>query len=487
MSDRPNLLFIMPDQLRHDFVGCYGASFVSTPNIDRIAAEGIRFDCAYSQHPLCVPARVSLLTGQNAIATGVGENGNYLRPDHEACGIRTWAQILSDHGYYTSAIGKMHSYPWDLDLGFQHRIGAEDKRWLLIEDDYFHFLEERGHRKYHGSDHEGYLENRGAIVSLLPHECYWDHFVGTAAASFIEEYDEDEPFACMVGFPGPHCPYDPPPGYLERIDASAMPAAIPETEGEHPFIRQHNIDVNKLPWNGVDYSEFTEAHKRKIRAHYAACVELIDEEVGAIMAALEMRGKLDDTVIIFASDHGDSLGDHNLVGKGTFFESSTHVPLALRGPGVAPRQVKDDLVGLTDVTATLLSLSGCELPGYISGDSIPLPGTPAEAGTGREIICGALDSAWMAFDGRWKLAKYDGGEQMLFDLVEDPDERVNLLKGAELDDVYLKLDGALTKWVMSSMERSHADKVVYLADLSANAAFAKPGWQRPYPNNRGGG
>ena len=206
-----------------------------------------------------------------------------------------------------------------------------------------------------------------------------------------------------------------------------------------------------------------------------------------VMAALEVRGKLDDTVVIFASDHGDSLGDHNLVGKGTFFESSTHVPLALRGPSVAPGQVKDDLVGLTDVTATLLSFAGCELPGCTSGDSIPLPGTPAEAGNGREIICGALDSAWMAFDGRWKLAKYDGGEQMLFDLDEDPGERVNLLNSRELDDVYRKLDGALTKWVMSSIERSHADKVVYLEDLSADAAFAKSGWQRPYPHNRGEG
>ena len=117
MTDRPNLLFIMPDQLRHDFLSCYGAGdFIQTPHIDRIANEGVRFDCAYSQHPLCVPARVSLLTGMNAIATGVGGNGNYLRPDYADCGIRTWAQMLAEGGYYTSAIGKMHSYPWDLDL-----------------------------------------------------------------------------------------------------------------------------------------------------------------------------------------------------------------------------------------------------------------------------------------------------------------------------------------------------------------------------------
>ena len=182
MSQKPNLLFIMPDQLRHDFLSCYGAPFISTPHIDRIAAEGTRYERAYSLHPVCVAARVSLLTGMNAIETGVTDNGQFLRPDHRACGLDTWAQMLGDAGYYTSAIGKMHFYPWDLHLGFEHRVGAEDKRWLHIEDDYFHYLAARGHRKYHGNEHEGYFENRGAITSLLPWDCYWDYFVGEEAA-----------------------------------------------------------------------------------------------------------------------------------------------------------------------------------------------------------------------------------------------------------------------------------------------------------------
>lgn len=170
MSDRPNLLFIMPDQLRHDFLSCYGAPHIATPNIDRIAAEGIRYDRAYSLHPVCVPARCSLLTGLNAWRTHVLTNGNYLRPDRAACGIRTWAEMLTNCGYLTSAIGKMHFYPWDASFGFQHRIACEDKVWVNIQDDYWHYLQQRGHRKYMGKEHVGYDEQRGACVSLLP----WD-------------------------------------------------------------------------------------------------------------------------------------------------------------------------------------------------------------------------------------------------------------------------------------------------------------------------
>ena len=209
MSDRPNLLFIMPDQMRHDFLSCYGAPHVSTPNIDRIAAEGIRYDQAYSLHPVCVPARCSLLTGLNAWRTHVLTNGNYLRPDHADCGLRTWAEMLTEHGYLTSAIGKMHFYPWDASFGFQHRIACEDKVWVNIQDDYWHYLQQRGHRKYMGKEHEGYDENRGACVSLLPWDCYWDYFVGEEAAHFIREYDDERPFACMVGLPRPARPLRP--------------------------------------------------------------------------------------------------------------------------------------------------------------------------------------------------------------------------------------------------------------------------------------
>ena len=488
MSERPNIVFIMADQLRHDFLSCYGADFISTPNIDRIAAGGVRYANAYSEHPLCVAARVSLLTGMNAVKTGVGANGAFLRPDYADCGIDTWPETLAAAGYHTAAIGKMHFYPWDLSLGFADRIITEDKRWLLIEDDYFRFLAANGHRKYHGNEHEGYQENRGAIVSLLPRELYWDHFVGEQAAQYLSEYEGDKPLAMMVGFPGPHCPSDPTPDYLRQFDEADMPAPAPEVEGQHPGLRRANIASNKLPWNGVDYTECTEPHKRKIRAHYAALVKQIDDEVGRILTALEQRGMLENTVVLFASDHGDYLGDHGLIGKGTFFEGSTHVPLlALVPDALAPEggttagSVCDELVTLTDVTATMLELSGCNRPDHM--DARPLPRLGLQESSSREVITGFLDGAWMAFDGRWKLAKYGHGEAMLFDLSEDPREQRNLIDDAVGTSPYRQLDAAFTDSMMAAIPDSQRDKMVYVQDLSADEAFGRSGWQRTYPRS----
>ena len=174
-AKNPNLLFIMPDQLRADFLSCYGATFIDTPHIDSIAEGGVRYERAYSASPICVPARASLLTGLNAIKNGVTDNGQWLSPDLAACGIETWPQTLSDQGYYTAAIGKMHFYPWDINLGFQYRVAAEDKRWLEIRDDYYHFLKEGGYRKLHGNEHPAITKTRaqsstrflGAIRSIV--------------------------------------------------------------------------------------------------------------------------------------------------------------------------------------------------------------------------------------------------------------------------------------------------------------------------------
>ena len=476
---KPNILFLMPDQLRHDFLSCYGATFIDTPHIDSLASEGVRYDCAYSTSPVCVAARHNLLTGLNSIRTGVLNNGQFLRPDYAACGIQTWPELIAQAGYRSAAIGKMHFYPWDARMGFDDRVICEDKRWLHIQDDYADFLAARGLHKLHGNEHEGYYEHRGAIVHQHAFEHSWDYFVGDAAAQYIRDYDDERPFAMMVGFPGPHCPYDPSPEYADRYRPEDMPTAIPEVEGEHPLLRQQNIDGNRRPWNGVDYSEFTEAHKAKIRAHYAALVKQIDDMVGRILQALRDAGQLDNTVIIFSSDHGDYLGDHNLIGKVQFFEASCHVPLIARLPGGPQGQCSDELVALADVTPTMLGLAGADIPSYM--DFMPLPGLGLPHGE-RDYLFGMMGGGWMCFDGRWKLCKYSTGEHMLFDLREDPTEQRNLLREESCSDIYLRLDRALTEEVMRSMVASHHDKLVYHTDLSGDVEFGRSGWQRPYPS-----
>ncbi len=479
MSDRLNLLFIMPDQLRADFLSCYGADFIETPHIDGLAARGVRYERAYSPSPICVPARAMLLTGRNAIQTGVLTNEHYLRPDLGDCGIRTWPEQLSAAGYATAAIGKMHFYPWDIGLGFQQRVVCEDKRWLLIDDDYQKHLKENGYRKLHGNEHEGYHENKGAICHKIPWAHSWDHFVGDAACKHIRNHPQDRPFAMMVGFPGPHCPYDPNAEYLEGFDEADMPDPIPEVPGNTTRLREQNVDGNRRPWNGVDYSEFTDAQKRKIRTHYAALVKQIDDEVGAILASLEETGQLDNTLIIFSSDHGDHLGDHNLIGKATYYEASIKVPLIVCGPGIEQDKVSHHLVSIGDITATLLKAGGCPLPGYL--DARPLPDLGVADVPPRDRIIGFLSSGCMHFDGTWKLVKYTTGEMLLFNLQEDPTEQYNRIDDPDCQAVYRRLDTVLTQEMLRSITDSHHEKRVDYTALYDGEEFGQKGWQRVYP------
>jgi arylsulfatase A-like enzyme len=487
---RPNIVFIFPDQLRPDFLSCYGARFISTPNIDSIAARGTRYERAYSASPVCVPARTALLTGMNAIRNGVTDNIHAVRPDYASVGIRTWPQIMALAGYYTAAVGKMHFYPWDAKHGFQYRVICEDKRWLRVRDDYFHYLKLHGYRKLHGNEHEGYFENRGAIIHRLPYEFSWDHFVGMEARKFIDTYAGDGPFALMVGFPGPHCPYDPSPDFEgNKFDPAAMPDAIRESSGVTPRLRQQSIDGNKRPWNGVDYTEFTDAHKRKIRAHYAGLVKQIDHEVGQILEALRGKGVLDNTVIVFATDHADYLGDHNLIGKASFYETCMRIPLIVAPAGgvegsvdhgsVNQGALNQDLVELRDVTATILGYGGCEIPRHM--DSRPLPGLGLTDLPPRQRIFGMLTDGLMAFDGRWKLAKYATGEVVLFDLETDPLEQTNLAGDPRHADQYRRLDMDLTREVMESMRVSVHDRLAHKGDMSQDEIFGRGDWRRPWP------
>jgi arylsulfatase A-like enzyme len=259
-----------------------------------------------------------------------------------------------------------------------------------------------------------------------------------------------------------------------------MPPAIPENPENAPKLRQGNIEGNKGGWNGVDYTEFTDAHKQKIRAHYAASVEQIDYEVGQILQSLEEQGLLENTVIIFASDHGDYLGDHNLIGKGTFYESSIHVPMIVHVPWAAQGAVSDSLVQLTDVHATLLAFAGVALPDYL--DSRPMPGLGLNGESRHTHLYGIVTGGWMVYDGVWKLAKYATGEQHLFNLDEDPTEQVNRIADPAAAKVRHELDILLTQEIMRSASLAFDDRRVYTGNSMWNDdEFGKEAWTRAYP------
>lgn len=476
MSDRPNLLFIFPDQLRPDFLGCHGGRAVATPHIDALAAEGMRYEDAVSGCPVCVPARASLLTGLTPFGTGVLGNGTWLRPDRAALGIETWPEILRRAGYHTAAIGKMHFYPWDSMEGFEERVIAEDKRHIQIEDDYAAFLREHGERKYHGTEHEGYCENKGAIFSRLPRELTVDRFVGREACKFIRDHDESRPFALMVGLPSPHCPYDPVPESLTDVDRGALPEPIP-CSTTAPFPSEHRekfLQNHRNPWHQLDYTTFTRDEKLRIRAHYAALVKQIDDEVGAMVGALKERGLWDKTVVIFASDHGDLLGDHDLIGKSNFYESACRIPLIVRGPGINAG-VHAGPVELLDVTATLLRLAGLEPPRQ--WDSIALPELGLSEPRRREEQLGLLTGSCMIRHDGWKLVRYDDGSAFLFNHANDPGEQHNLLDTEEGRERFRQLDARLSSWLLRGIQFSaRSQRVTNRAN-----GFGSRGWQRVYP------
>ena len=481
MTDQPNIVFIMPDQLRADFLSCYGATFIDTPNIDALAERGVRYSRAYAEHPVCVPARNSLVSGMNAIKTGVLDNGHGLRPDYRACGLNTWPELLNERGYYTVATGKMHFYPWEQRLGFQRRIIAEDKLWGYIQDDYYHFLNAKGYSKTAFLDVPEYHQNFGALTSPIPWEYTVDHFVGQESVRWIEEYDNDQPFAMMVGFPGPHNPYDPAAEFA-TFAPEDMPDPIPTAAADTALMRPQQAsrsNPSRKTWYAIDNKAHPQhEHYLLQRAHYAGLVKQIDHEVGCIVEALERKGILDNTVIIFTSDHGDYLGDHGLSGKASFYEAACHVPLLVRHPALGKSAISQDLVALTDVTATLLNLAGCRIPSYM--DAVPLPGLDLPDATPRQRIIGILHNSWMLFDGEWKLCKYAGGTH-LFNLREDPTEQQNRARDPVCADLLQRLDVELTAAIMRSMGEAFFPRSVYTYSHSSSLDFGRVGWNRTYP------
>ncbi len=471
----------MPDQLRHDFLSCYGASFIQTPNIDALGNRGIRFRNAYSEHPVCVPARASLLTGMNAIKTGVLDNAQFIRSDYRACGLQTWPELLNDEGYYTIATGKMHFYPWEKRFGFQRRIIAEDKLWGFIEDDYHHVLREAGYSKRDFVEVPEYHEHHMACISPQPWEYNVDHFVGRETARWIDQYDGDAPFALMVGFPGPHSPYDPAKEYMsfKTVD---MPEPHPEVNEDTSMMQARNrmrSNSKRESWYAVrnDNPPSLETFLRQ-RACYSGLIAQIDLEVGRIVEALEKKGLLDSTVIIFSSDHGDYLGDHGLTGKGSYYEASCHVPMLVSHPAITSAEVSDELVTLNDVTATLLSLAGVRIPSFM--DALPLPGLGLPDKNTRDFVFGALRNGWMLFDGRWKLCKYPQGTH-LFDLKEDPGEQHNRSSDPDCGEIFHQLDTRLTTEVMRSANEAAFPGRIDAFIHSSSPEFGRPGSDRTYP------
>lgn len=431
-GQRPNILFLITDQHRFDCLGCWENSVVATPNLDRIAREGIRFTSAYSSTPSCTPARAALLTGLNPWHHGqlgfgqVAQRYAFEMP-----------RVLHDAGYYTFAIGKLHYYPQRNYHGFDGALLDESGRVQTpgFESDYRKWFRENAPGLNPDATGLSWNDYR-ARVYALPEDLHPTRWTGRNAVEFIEKYNREQPFFLKVSFARPHSPYDPPKRFMDMYDPKAIPA--PHV-GKWAAKYANGDPSDPDSWHG----DFGVDVVRKSRQGYYGSVSFIDEQIGFILAALEKRGLLDNTLILFTSDHGDMTGDHHLWRKTYAYEASAHIPMLLRWPKSMGNEHRrgttaPQVVELRDVLPTFLDAAGAPARAKLDGASL-LNIVRGKADDWREYldlehtVCYSPQNHWNALtDGRWKYIYHaHDGSQQLFDLSSDPGELCDLASEAK--------------------------------------------------------
>ncbi len=458
MKDRPNIVVCMCDQLRWCAVGCYGNPVIQTPNIDRLASEGLRFDTAITPRPVCMAARSSLLSGQySRMCThglgnfSLGSGGASQMPEYPMPGRThlkdvTLAETLKDSGYQTAAIGKWHINVWPHLIGFDHYVIP---------------------RVHHCHSGQAFTMNGG--VEFVPDQWSVDYESQQVAEYLEKQKSSDEPFFLYYNISPPHCPVsDAPRRYREMYRPEEIPIrpnvdlSTPLKDQEHWFkvyrwdfrYYQHHLpETETLP---DDYD------LRHLIAEYYGMTTWVDDTVGVLLANIDAAGLAGDTIVLFTSDHGDNLGSHGLVQKGSPNDESIRVPMVVRGGkntaiqrgGVVNTQ---QVASLVDLSPTLLDLAGCSIPQSMHGQNL----APVWRG---EASCTTQPHAFVETGGKgiairttthqYALPFADkqhialaGEPSQFFDMADDPYQLNNLAgrgeqaaKAAELHDLLVCWD-----------------------------------------------
>ncbi|WP_167577414.1 sulfatase [Ammoniphilus sp. YIM 78166] len=442
---KPNVLFIMTDQLRSDFLGYMGADFVRTPNLDRLASRGMVFTNCFTNSPLCAPARIGLAAGVNPGRLGALTNASYLPPH-----VPTFYQRFRDNGYRVGVVGKLdlakpdpyngrygdrpRVYQW----GFTHPEEVEGKMHAGLfptpQGPYGFYLQDKG---LYDAFYEDYQQRRRTGFSLecedsvLPTEAFADSYIGRRAATWIDNVPEDFPWFYFVSFVGPHDPYDPPTAYAERYRGSEMPEAIkPALEGKPGWVhrRVKTEDAEKI---------------LETRRQYCASIEAIDDHIGMIMDSLERRGMLENTYIIFTSDHGEMIGDHGMYTKQVAYEPSIRIPLIIAGPNIEAGRISEALVELIDLNETSCDLVNLPPDGRLRDSLSFIHVLKGQGNQHRSDIVTCGDNFQCIRTEQYKYIHNVNDIPELYDLQNDPNETVNI--APEHPDMVKELSRKLTK------------------------------------------
>jgi arylsulfatase A-like enzyme len=453
-------LLLLTDQQRKDSLGAYGTSFARTPNLDRLAREGVRFERAYGTNPFCCPARASILTGLYPRTHGVWDNGvqfDAVRPP-------TLGDLLQERGRRTGCIGKLHLNSWfgpHPPTGYQESQDYWAKHpemadWhgpycgfqeVELTVGHVHYASGGGHYATHlrrtfpegpalltrerAVEDDGYVET---WHNAIPEAHHYNTWIAERTMAMIDRFDP-APWFIQCSFPDPHHPFSACEPFASMFDPAAMPGPIPaaleELDRMPPHYRAIHLGQDQLFARGRPFArDVAGAPLREMMAQMHGMVAHVDRCIGRVLSHLEARGRLDETLVIFTTDHGELLGDHGFLLKGPcFYQALLNLPLIVRGPGVRPA-VRLELVSHVDLVPTVLDCLGEDVPAYLPGRSLRdhLHGAPV---AGRDAVLTEYRpqgrNIKVLHTPDWKYVYYHAephGE--LFHLRDDPQERRNL-------------------------------------------------------------
>ena len=402
------VLFIVSDQHRGDCLGAAGHPVVKTPNLDRLAARGLQFTNAYTVSPICGPARACLATSRypheiNSYGNATCYDGTTPSVAHrlKACGIKA------------ASVGRMDFLP-GIDHGYDAVLPKPRDPLAIAE-----FLRAPAVKRFD-------IPHKMLRVEHLDHAppC---HPVSQILSWFDHTEQHAAPWHLFVNFVKPHCPFIVPKKYVMMYDGLEIPLpAIPEgyIDNLHPALK-----AQRFHWNIEELRRDENIHL--IRKSYYAMITWVDDAIGLIINKLEEQGILDETLIIYSSDHGDHMGDHGLWQKSNFFDSGARVPLVLAGPGIPAGQKIHTPVSHLDINPTILTVMGCTAPRDMRGEDLVALAARGSHDAGRAVFGeyhgpGAVTGQFMVRQGPWKYIHYEDMCPQLFNLSDDPGELHNL-------------------------------------------------------------